>query len=141
MSKIAFIGLGNMGGPMSANLLKAGHEVIGFDLVPAALDAWLTALARAGISTEPDSEMLSLAAALAAGTRDITWEQLMDSIENVTGQYIPLYARIGELDPTEREAADLLVAHEEALRNFGRAERAGDAATSLDPVHALAHMR
>jgi 3-hydroxyisobutyrate dehydrogenase len=30
--KIAFIGLGNMGGPMSTNLLAAGHEVVGFDL-------------------------------------------------------------------------------------------------------------
>jgi 3-hydroxyisobutyrate dehydrogenase len=40
MTKIAFIGLGNMGGPMSANLVKAGHEVLGFDLVPAALDAF-----------------------------------------------------------------------------------------------------
>ncbi len=32
MSKIGFIGLGNMGGPMAANLLGAGHEVTGFDL-------------------------------------------------------------------------------------------------------------
>jgi 3-hydroxyisobutyrate dehydrogenase len=31
--KIGFIGLGNMGGPMAANLVKAGHEVAGFDLV------------------------------------------------------------------------------------------------------------
>ena len=30
--KIAFIGLGNMGGPMASNLLAAGHEVVGFDL-------------------------------------------------------------------------------------------------------------
>ncbi len=29
--KIAFIGLGNMGAPMAANLVKAGHEVTGFD--------------------------------------------------------------------------------------------------------------
>lgn len=34
--KIAFLGLGNMGGPMSANLLGAGHTVRGFDPVPAA---------------------------------------------------------------------------------------------------------
>ncbi len=34
---IGFIGLGNMGGPMAANLLKAGHKVIGFDLSEAAL--------------------------------------------------------------------------------------------------------
>ena len=30
--KIGFIGLGNMGGPMAANLVAAGHEVTGFDL-------------------------------------------------------------------------------------------------------------
>lgn len=36
--KIGFIGLGNMGGPMAANLAKAGHEVIGFDTVPVSID-------------------------------------------------------------------------------------------------------
>jgi 3-hydroxyisobutyrate dehydrogenase len=30
--KIGFIGLGNMGAPMAANLAKAGHEVVGFDV-------------------------------------------------------------------------------------------------------------
>jgi 3-hydroxyisobutyrate dehydrogenase len=34
MANIAFIGLGNMGGPMAANLVKAGHLVTGFDLSP-----------------------------------------------------------------------------------------------------------
>src|SRR5499427_2366766 len=33
MARIGFIGLGNMGFPMAANLLKAGHEVVGFDVV------------------------------------------------------------------------------------------------------------
>ncbi len=37
MSRIAFIGLGNMGGGMAANLVKAGHEVHAFDLSPEAL--------------------------------------------------------------------------------------------------------
>jgi 3-hydroxyisobutyrate dehydrogenase len=37
MARIAFIGLGNMGGGMAANLAKAGHEVTAFDLVEAAL--------------------------------------------------------------------------------------------------------
>ena len=32
MAKIAFIGLGNMGGPMAANLCKAQHHVMAFDL-------------------------------------------------------------------------------------------------------------
>ena len=33
MKKIGFIGLGNMGEPMAANLVKAGFDVIGFDLI------------------------------------------------------------------------------------------------------------
>jgi 3-hydroxyisobutyrate dehydrogenase len=36
---IAFLGLGHMGGPMAANLIKAGHSVVGFDPVPAAVEA------------------------------------------------------------------------------------------------------
>ena len=37
MTQIAFIGLGNMGAPMAANLLKAGHQLAVFDLAPAAV--------------------------------------------------------------------------------------------------------
>ncbi len=36
MASVAFIGLGNMGGPMAKNLVKAGHAVTVFDLVEAA---------------------------------------------------------------------------------------------------------
>jgi len=39
MAKIAFIGLGNMGGPMAANLAKAQHHVMAFDLSDAAVSA------------------------------------------------------------------------------------------------------
>jgi 3-hydroxyisobutyrate dehydrogenase len=38
MTRIAFIGLGNMGGGMAANQAKAGHEVLAFDLSAAALE-------------------------------------------------------------------------------------------------------
>ena len=38
MARVAFIGLGNMGGGMAANLAKAGHEVMAFDLSKDALD-------------------------------------------------------------------------------------------------------
>ena len=47
MASIGFIGLGNMGGPMARNLLKAGHAVKAFDPVPAALDA----ASKAGATT------------------------------------------------------------------------------------------
>ncbi|WP_296763156.1 3-hydroxyisobutyrate dehydrogenase [Sediminimonas sp.] len=36
--KIGFIGLGNMGGPMAANLAAAGHDVTGFDMADVAID-------------------------------------------------------------------------------------------------------
>ncbi|MGI9123973.1 MAG: 3-hydroxyisobutyrate dehydrogenase [Mycobacterium sp.] len=39
MTTIAFLGLGNMGGPMAANLVNAGYTVRGFDPVPAAQQA------------------------------------------------------------------------------------------------------
>jgi 3-hydroxyisobutyrate dehydrogenase len=46
MATLAFIGLGNMGGPMAANLVKAGHAVRGFDLSEASRQA----AASAGIA-------------------------------------------------------------------------------------------
>jgi len=39
MSTIGFIGLGNMGAPMAANLVKSGGHVLGFDVVPASREA------------------------------------------------------------------------------------------------------
>ena len=38
MARVAFIGLGNMGGGMAANLVKAGHEVAAFDLAEPAIE-------------------------------------------------------------------------------------------------------
>ena len=43
MSKIGFIGLGNMGLPMAKNLVAAGHDVTGFDLSDAAKSALVAA--------------------------------------------------------------------------------------------------
>ncbi len=51
MTTIAFIGLGNMGGPMAANLVKAGHPVVGFDLS----EASRAAAAEAGVAIEPSA--------------------------------------------------------------------------------------
>jgi len=50
MANIAFIGLGNMGGPMARNLLKAGHAVAVFDLSKPAVEALVGAGASAAES-------------------------------------------------------------------------------------------
>lgn len=50
MTAVGFIGLGNMGAPMAANLVKAGHQVTGYDLVPAAAAALAANGGRAAAS-------------------------------------------------------------------------------------------
>ena len=53
--KIGFLGLGNMGGPMAHNLLKAGHELTVFDLSEAAV----ANLVEAGASAAPSIAALA----------------------------------------------------------------------------------
>ena len=64
MANIAFIGLGNMGGPMAANLVKAGHRVFGFDVMQANLDkardAGVTIAASAGEAAREAEVVVSM---------------------------------------------------------------------------------
>jgi 3-hydroxyisobutyrate dehydrogenase len=62
MTTIAFIGLGNMGGPMAANLVKAGHNVVGYDLSAESL----AAARETGVATES-----SAVAAVRDGAADV----------------------------------------------------------------------
>ncbi len=50
MARIGFIGLGNMGLPMAQNLIKAGHQVEGVDVNPAAVEK-LKAAGGASVET------------------------------------------------------------------------------------------
>ncbi|QAX29726.1 3-hydroxyisobutyrate dehydrogenase [Leisingera sp. NJS204] len=69
--KIGFIGLGNMGGPMAANLAKAGHEVTGFDMADVSIEGVTMAAsgpeaaagADAVITMLPNGAILRLVAA------------------------------------------------------------------------------
>jgi 3-hydroxyisobutyrate dehydrogenase len=63
MATIGFIGLGNMGAPMAANLVGGGHQVTGFDLVPRAMEA---------LATKGGHAAASAAEAAAAGDIVIT---------------------------------------------------------------------
>lgn len=61
MSNIAFIGLGNMGGPMAINLVKKGHHVTGFDLSKSALEALVSAGGRisdSAIAAAKDADVI-----------------------------------------------------------------------------------
>jgi 3-hydroxyisobutyrate dehydrogenase len=63
MATIGFIGLGNMGAPMAANLLKVQHRVTGFDIVRNAIDT---------LATKGGGPAKSVAEAAAAGDIVIT---------------------------------------------------------------------
>lgn len=73
--KIAFIGLGNMGGPMARNLARAGHQVTGFDLVAPAPEGVVMAqsVAKAADAAEviitmlPNGQILRAVAVEAIG--------------------------------------------------------------------------
>ncbi len=76
MATIGFIGLGNMGGPMVANLIKAGHSVAAFDIVPDAVERAVAAGASAADN----------AAAAAAGAEVVI--TMLPAGEHVRSVYI-----------------------------------------------------
>ena len=55
--RVGFVGLGNMGGPMALNLLKAGFELVVHDINPARLEPLVAA--GATIETSPETVILS----------------------------------------------------------------------------------
>lgn len=58
--KIGFIGLGNMGGPMAANLAIAGHEVTGFDMADVAIEGVSMAASAAEAANGADAVITML---------------------------------------------------------------------------------
>lgn len=112
MAVIGFIGLGHMGGPMSANLVKAGHSVQGFDLIPAALEV----ADRHGVTT-----VASAADAAAGADAVIT---MLPSGKHVLACYddVLAAAKPGTLliDSSTVDVADARQAHERAAEaGFG----------------------
>src|ERR1700759_204797 len=93
MATIGFIGLGNMGGTMAANLVKSGHTVTGFDLNPTALDA----LAKAGGKTAK-----SAADAVAGASVVITMLPAGEHVREV-------YLNQGGLIDTVKDGGPLLI--------------------------------
>jgi 3-hydroxyisobutyrate dehydrogenase len=83
MAQIAFIGLGNMGGPMAGNLVKAGHAVTGFDLVPASLEAARgEGVAIAGSAREAVAGAETVVTMLPAGKHVVSvWTEILPELQ------------------------------------------------------------
>jgi 3-hydroxyisobutyrate dehydrogenase len=82
--RVAVVGLGNMGGPMAANLVKAGHHVTGFDLIPAAVEAAASAgvtVAASGAEAVGDADIV--VTMLPAGRHVLSAYQGSDDVEGL----------------------------------------------------------
>jgi 3-hydroxyisobutyrate dehydrogenase len=79
MTAIAFIGLGNMGGPMAANLVKAGHLVVGYDLIDSLrVEAAANAVAIAGSGREAVASADVVVTMLPAGKHVLSvWDDVL----------------------------------------------------------------
>ena len=86
MANVAFIGLGNMGGPMAVNLVKAGHDVAVFDLSQTALDQ----LQEAGAS------VAASAAEAAEGVDYVI--SMLPAGKHVAGTYLGDQGLLAQLD-------------------------------------------
>ncbi|GAA1075105.1 3-hydroxyisobutyrate dehydrogenase [Nocardiopsis metallicus] len=121
MTAIAFVGLGNMGGPMAANLVAAGHDVTGFDLVSEALEKAAGAGVRvAGSAAEAVAEADVVITMLPSGRHLITaYQGATDS----TGGGLLAAARPGTLflDCSTVDVADARTANTAAVEAGHRA--------------------
>ncbi len=113
MAKIAFIGLGNMGGPMAVNLVKAGHEVTVFDLVPAAVEAAVAEGAQSAASAEA-----------AATSKDFVISML-PAQQHVEGLYIDQAGLLDIVDKNTVIIDSSTIAAESAQRVAAEAEKRG----------------
>ncbi len=71
MKTIGFIGLGIMGMPMAGHLLKAGHKVVGYDLVPAALERAVGMGAVAGRSPKDVASQVEVVITMVPDSPDV----------------------------------------------------------------------
>jgi 3-hydroxyisobutyrate dehydrogenase len=106
MAVIGFVGLGHMGGPMSANLVRAGHEVRGFDLSPEAVEA-----AAAAGATPAGSIAEAVSGADAVITMLPGGKQVLDCYAEVLPAAAPGALLV---ESSTVDVADARTAHEQA---------------------------
>ena len=107
MPNIGFIGLGNMGAPMAANLVKSGDHVVGFDVVAAAREA----CTQSGVEIAPGAR-----ATVEAADIVITMLPAGEHVRAVWTEILPgakrgaLFIDCSTIDVTSARAAHALAA-------------------------------
>lgn len=111
MSTIAFIGLGNMGGPMAINLLKTNHCVIGFDLSKEAMDSFEKGggkTARSALDASKDATVVITMLPSGKHVAELINEEFIQNLRHDT-----LIIESSTIDPeTARNVASLAAEHD-----------------------------
>ena len=113
MKKIGFIGLGNMGGPMAVNLLKAGYLVTAFDLVESALEQFVE---RGGQRASSAADAVSGADAVAS---------MLPASKHVETLYLGEEGLLNVIQPGTLVIDSSTIAPESATKVAAAAENAG----------------
>ena len=134
MTRVAFIGLGNMGGGMAANQAKAGREVMAFDLSATALDkAAAAGCARAPSAAEAVKDADAVITMLPAGphVRQVYAEQILPNA--------PRSALLIDSSPLDVESARAVAAEAKAA-GFRFADAPVSGGTAAADAGSLAFM-
>ena len=91
MAKVAFIGLGNMGGPMAKNLVAAGHAVTVFDLMPEACADLQQAGASVAATTADAAEGVDYVISMLPAGKHVAGVYLGD--DGLLAKLVALFAR------------------------------------------------
>lgn len=104
--KIAFVGLGHMGAPMARNLLKAGHDLVVFDLVKDAMDRLVAAGASPAASPREAASAAEMVVTMVPSSPHVRTVYLgEDGVLSGVGRGVPLVDS-STIDPhTAREVA------------------------------------
>ncbi len=113
MKKIGFIGLGNMGEPMATNLVKAGFDVIGFDLIEEAKKK----AERNGIQIAED--------AVSASDNVDALISMLPASENVESLYLGEDGLLSKLDKTVLIIDCSTIAPDSAIKVANQAKNLG----------------
>jgi 3-hydroxyisobutyrate dehydrogenase len=107
MPNIGFIGLGNMGAPMAANLVKSGDHVLGFDVVAAARDAGAQAGAKIASNTKETVENADIVITMLPAGDHVraVWTEILPSAKHGA-----LFIDCSTIDVTSARAAHALAA-------------------------------
>ncbi|WP_127500423.1 2-hydroxy-3-oxopropionate reductase [Actinoplanes solisilvae] len=107
MTTVGFIGLGIMGGPMAVNLVKAGYDVLGYDVTPARTELLVEAGGRAAVGIAEAVQKADVVVTMVRDSADVEAVALGDHGILANSRPGQLYIDTSSISPTtSRDVAE-----------------------------------